>query len=71
MREVKKHTMKAYKELDQRIGREEQLAVLQRKMEIRALMRGGKNKPAKVVKEETKTLAPVYQWSKERKKWGL
>ena len=33
-----------------------------------ALMRGGKNKPARLVREETKNSAPVYEWTKERKK---
>jgi len=68
MREVKKDTMKAYKELEQRIGREGHLSVLQRKMEIRAIMRGGKNKPAKVLREETKDAPPIYAWPKERQK---
>lgn len=66
--EVKKDTLKAYKELNQRINREEQLGVLQRKMELKSLMRAGKNKPCKIVKEETKESAPVYLWAKERKK---
>ena len=69
MKEVRKETLKAYKELEQRLGREEQLAVLQRKMELRALLRGGRNKPLRVVKEETKDAAPIYVWAKERKKW--
>jgi len=68
LKEVKKDTLKAYKELEQRINREEQLGVLQRKMELKSMMRAGRNKPCKVVKEETKDAAPVYLWSKERKK---
>jgi len=66
--ELKKETGKAYKELDQRMSREEQLRVIQRKMELKSLMRGGKNKPCKIIKEETKDSAPIYFWSKERKK---
>jgi len=66
--ELKKETMKAYKELEQRMGRESQLTVLQKKMELKALMRGGKNKPAKLIKPESKDSAPVYLWAKERKK---
>ena len=50
------------------MDREEKLSVLQRKMELRALLRGGKNKPLKILKEETKTSAPVYVWAKERKR---
>lgn len=68
MKVIRKETLKAYKELEQRLGREEQLGVLQRKMELKALLRGGRNKPLKVVKEETKESAAVYVWAKERKK---
>jgi len=68
MKLIRRETAKAYKELEQRMDREEKLSVLQRKMELRALLRGGKNKPLKVLKEETKTSAPVYVWAKERKR---
>ena len=53
---------------DLNFEREEQLAVLQRKMEVRALLRGGRNRPERMLAEETKTAAPVYLWPKERKK---
>ena len=68
MGEASQRTGKAYRELEQRVEREEQLAVLQRKMEVRALMRGGRNRPERMLAEETKTAAPVYLWPKERKK---
>lgn len=65
--ETCKKTQKSYKELQQRLGRESQLGVIQRKMEMKTAMRG-KVKPVKVVKEEDKDSAPVYLWSQERKK---
>jgi U3 small nucleolar RNA-associated protein 11 len=68
VKEAKKSAGKAYHELEQRVEREGQLAVLQRKMEVRALLRGGRNKPQRLIQEETKGAAPVYLWPKERKK---
>jgi U3 small nucleolar RNA-associated protein 11 len=68
VKEASQRTGKAYRELEQRLEREEQLAVLQRKMEVRALLRGGRNRPERLIQEETKTAAPVYLWPKERKK---
>jgi len=65
---AKKETLKSYKELKQRLRREEHLSVLQRKMEMRAQMRDGKKKPARIVREETKSSAPVYLWANERKR---
>jgi hypothetical protein len=50
------------------VEREGQPAVLQRKTEVRALLRGGRNKPQRLIQEETKGAAPVYLWPKERKK---
>merc|ERR1719323_881641 len=49
---------KAYKELNQRLAREKQLAVVQRKMEMKAALRG-KVKPEKLVRE--KQLAVVQR----------
>merc|ERR1712038_1616476 len=46
-----KNASKAYKELNQRLAREKQLAVVQRKMEMKAALRG-KVKPEKLVKRE-------------------
>lgn len=67
MGETSKATQKAYKELQQRMTRESQLGVIQRKMEMKnALM--AKVKPMKIVKEETKDSPPVYLWPQERKR---
>jgi len=67
MEEVGKKTGKAYKELQQRLDREEQLAVVQRKMEMKAALRE-KIKPVKLVVAEEKGAAPVYLWPQERKR---
>jgi len=66
--ETKKDTAKMYKELEQRISREEKLAVLQRKMEIKSLLKSERNKPERKLKDETEDSAPVYIWPKERKR---
>merc|ERR1712098_602196 len=65
--EVSKKPGKAYKELQQRLDREEQLALVQRKMEMKAAMRE-KVKPVKLVVPEGKANAPVYLWPQERKR---
>merc|ERR1712034_180694 len=54
-----KNASKAYKELNQRLAREKQLAVVQRKMEMKA---------EKLVRGEEKDAAPVYLWPQERKR---
>lgn len=65
--ESTKVTQKAYKELKQRMSREAQLGVIQRKMEMKTALKG-KVKPLKVVTEESKDAAPAYVWPQERKK---
>jgi len=65
--DVSKKTGKAYKELQQRLEREEQLSVVQRKMEMKAAVRE-KVKPVKLVVPEGKANAPVYLWPQERKR---
>ena len=62
-----KSASKAYKELQQRLVREKQLAVVQRKMEMKAALRG-KVKPERMVQGEQKDAAPVYLWPQERKR---
>jgi len=68
MTEISKKSHKSYKELQQRINREKQLGVVQRKMEIKKIMKRGKEKPLKMVKAEEKDVAPVYLWPTERKR---
>ena len=66
--DILKRRDKAYKELKQRIERERQLGVIQAKMEVKRHLQKDKNKPNKVVVPESKNVAPVLKWPKERKK---
>ena len=65
---IEKKQAKAYKELQQRIDRERALAVVQEKMEAKKYLQNKKDKPVKVVVEETKESAPVIKFAKERKR---
>jgi len=65
---IEKKQAKAYKELQQRIDRERALAVVQEKMEAKKYLQNKKDKPVKVVVEETKDSAPVIKFAKERKR---
>ena len=67
LEEVTKKSVKAYKELHQRLDREKQLGVIQNKMEMKEALRG-KSKPSKQVVKEQKNVAPVYLWKQERKR---
>lgn len=67
LKEVEKASLKAYKELGQRLDREAQLGLVQRKMEMKEALRG-KMKPTKLVRAEEKGTAPVYLWPQERKR---
>ena len=67
LEEMSKKSEKAYKELHQRLEREKQLAVVQRKMEMKAALRE-KIKPIRLVAAEEKDAAPVFLWPQERKK---
>ena len=67
LEEISKKSEKAYKELHQRLDREKQLAVVQRKMEMKAALRE-KIKPIRLVAAEEKDAAPVFLWPQERKK---
>jgi hypothetical protein len=59
---------KSYRELQQRIEREEKLGVVQAKMEARKHLQNKKEKPSRIVKQETKESAPVIRWPMERKR---
>ena len=67
LEEISKKSEKAYKELHQRLEREKQLAVVQRKMEMKAALRE-KIKPIRQVAPEGKDAAPVFLWPQERKR---
>ena len=64
---VGKSSSRSYKELGQRLEREQQLSVVQRKMEVKAALRD-KVKPTRLVRGEEKGAAPVYLWPQERKR---
>jgi len=65
---ISRQTAKMYRELEQRMDRDEKLSVLQRKMQIRAILKSEKNRPLKKLKEETPDSAPVYKWASKRQK---
>lgn len=68
---MSKGKKKAYKELAQRIEREDKLRIMQEKLEVRKkLMENkGKNKEKpQLVQPGTSTSAPVYKWPQVRKK---
>jgi len=67
-KKLRKQTAKMYRELEQRMDRDEKLSVLQRKMQIRAILKSEKNKPTRKLREETPNAAPVYKWAYQRKK---
>lgn len=59
---------KSYKELRQRIDREQQLAVVQEKMEIKKHLANKNEKPEKIISPETESSAAVIKWPTERKR---
>lgn len=66
---MEKGRRKVCKELLQRVERERHLGVIQEKMEAKmSLANKKKLKPISVIKEETKTSAPVFKWANERKR---
>lgn len=70
MSTIKKEKEKVYKEIAQRIEREKELSVIQRKMEMKRLLRDrdAKNLRPKKVKNGSKVAAPVYKFQYKRKK---
>ncbi len=66
--EVVAQREKSYRELQQRIKREGDLALMQAKMETRKHLQNKRLKPAKMVKEETAKSAAVLKWPQERKR---
>ncbi|KAI4504448.1 hypothetical protein M0802_000919 [Mischocyttarus mexicanus] len=64
--EQQKHM--AYKELNKRIEREQELRIVQQKLEIERLLAKEKERKPKQVKPATKNSAPIYKWKFERKR---
>lgn len=58
----------SYKELDKRITREKELAIVQRKMEMVKVLKEKRKLVPKRLHKGTKTAAPVIQFQFERKK---
>ncbi|KAG8040547.1 hypothetical protein G9C98_002543 [Cotesia typhae] len=64
--EQQKHM--AYTELQKRIERESQLAIVQQKLEMRRALKDKTLPKPKVIKQGSKTSAPVYKWALQRKR---
>lgn len=59
---------KAYMELQKRIERERELAIIQQKLEIKRHLLNKKESTPKRIKPSTKDAPPVYKWKYERKR---
>lgn len=60
--------MKSYRELKSRINRENELNIVQRKLEIRKALKNKKLSKPKKVKQGGPDSAPIYKWKFERQK---
>lgn len=71
LKSMSKSKKKVYKELAQRIEREDKLRIMQDKLEVRKKLMENKAKAGEkpqLVQEGTSTSAPVYKWLQLRKK---
>ncbi|KAF6207509.1 hypothetical protein GE061_015955 [Apolygus lucorum] len=69
LNKLMRQKVERYQELSRRIHRKKELTVIQQKMEIaQALKNGRSTTRPKLVKQETKKTAAVYQWKYERKR---
>lgn len=68
LKRANEHINQQYNELSKRIHRTQELTVLSQKLEIKKKLQNKKDPPATLIKEGTKTSAPVYKWKKERKR---
>ncbi|XP_053999748.1 probable U3 small nucleolar RNA-associated protein 11 [Hylaeus anthracinus] len=64
--EQRKHM--AYKELEKRINREQELTVVQQKLETQKALKDKKISKPKLISKGTKNSAPIYKWKFERKR---
>ncbi|XP_076176554.1 putative U3 small nucleolar RNA-associated protein 11 [Ptiloglossa arizonensis] len=64
--EQKKHM--AYKELQKRIDREQELTIVQQKLEMQRALKDKKITKPKLLSKGTKNSAPIYKWKFERKR---
>jgi U3 small nucleolar RNA-associated protein 11 len=63
-----KEREKSYKELDQRLERERELSVVQRKLELKRVLKQKRLMEPKRLQKGTKDKAPVYEFRFERKR---
>ncbi|XP_035227982.1 probable U3 small nucleolar RNA-associated protein 11 [Stegodyphus dumicola] len=68
LRKASKHMNQQYNELSKRIERAKELLVLRQKLDVKKKLLNKNDPLAKLVKEGSKTSAPVYIWKKERKR---
>ncbi|XP_054718967.1 probable U3 small nucleolar RNA-associated protein 11 [Uloborus diversus] len=62
------HINQQYNELCKRLERAKELLIISQKLEMKKKLVGKNEPPSKLVKEATKTSAPIYVWKKERKR---
>lgn len=65
---LRKESEKSYKELSKRQEREKQLAIVQRKLELKKIFKEKRQLQPKLVKAASKDNAAVYQFKFERKR---
>lgn len=69
LNEITEKQKKLYTELGKRIKREKELAIIQRKLEMRNFIKNKKNNLLpKLIEKGSKERAPIYKWKYERKK---
>lgn len=59
---------KSYQELHKRIEREKELAIIERKMELKRLLKQKRQLEPKRIQKGSKSKAPIYEFKFERKK---
>lgn len=68
MKKLNEEKQKLYRELEKRIDREKELAVIQQKMDLKRKLQEKRSIKPKRVKPGTKNSAPVYMFKYERKR---
>uniref|UniRef100_A0A336LL99 U3 small nucleolar RNA-associated protein 11 n=1 Tax=Culicoides sonorensis TaxID=179676 RepID=A0A336LL99_CULSO len=68
MKKLNEDKEKLYRELEKRIDREKELAVIQQKMELKRKLQEKRSIKPKRVKPGTKNSAPIYEFKYERKR---
>jgi len=68
LKDAAKEAKRTYRELESRVKREQALRVLEEKVQVKKFLLDKKHPPKAKVQDGTKSQAPVYVWSKERKR---